>query len=142
MLEIKQVRDLTSIECISVAPGADPFRVLIGQARIATEPYKYLGYARYEGHTFWVHAWVENHSQIKIEKDFQAVEEIAEVAYDVGLQLGRGHVKAIAQPLDLQLRREQMRLIDRDTEEIKAACQELAGMTVEAWERFKAEMDG
>ena len=138
VLEIKQVRDLTAIDCISVAPGADPFRVLIGQARIATEPYKYLGYARFQGHTFWVHAWVENYSEIDIDDDFQSAEEMGEVAFDVGIQLGRGHVKAIAQPLDLQLRREQMRLIDRDAEKIKAACRELAGLTVEAWEQFKA----
>ena len=74
VLEIKQVRDLTSIDCISVAPGADPFRVLIGQARIATEPYKYLGYARFQNHTFWVHAWVENYSEIDIDDDLRSVE--------------------------------------------------------------------
>ncbi len=138
VLEIKQVRDLTDIECISVAAGADPFRVLIGQARIATEPYKYLGYARFRDHTFWVHAWVENYKEIDIEDDLTDPEEVAEVAFDVGVQLGRGHVKAIAQPLDLQLRREQMRLIDRDAEKIKSACRELADLAVEAWEEFKA----
>ncbi len=137
VLEIKQVRDLTAIDCISVAAGPDPFRVLIGQARIATEPYKYLGYARYRGHTFWVHAWVENFSEIDVEDDLSDPEEVMEVAYDVGVQLGRGHVKAIAQPLDLQLRREQLRLIDRDAEKIKAACRELAGLSADAWEQFK-----
>ena len=138
VLEIKQVRDLTAIGCISVTAGPDPFRVLIGQARIATEPYKYLGYARFRDHTFWVHAWVENYSEIDIDEDFGSVEEVTEVAFDVGLQLGRGHVKAIAQPLDLQLRREQLRLIDRDEEKIKTICRELTELTVEAWERFKA----
>ena len=138
VLEIKQVRDLTDIECISVAAGPDPFRVLIGQARIATEPYKYLGYARFRDHTFWVHAWVENYSEIDIDDDFTDPEQVAEVAYDVGVQLGRGHVKAIAQPLDLQLRREQMRLIDRDAEKIKASCRELATLAAEAWNQFKA----
>ncbi len=138
VLEIKQVRDLTEIECISVAAGPDPFRVLIGQARIATEPYKYLGYARFRGHTFWVHAWVENFSEIEIADDLSDAGELAEVAFDVGVQLGRGHVKAIAQPLDLQLRREQLRLIDRDAEKIKAACRELADLSHDAWELFKA----
>ncbi len=138
VLEIKQVRDLTDIDCINVGAGSDPFRVLIGQARIATEPYKYLGYARFRGHTFWVHAWVENFSEIDIEDDLTDPEEVMEMAYDVGVQLGRGHVKAIAQPLDLQLRREQMRLIDRDAEKIKASCRELASLAVDAWERFKA----
>ena len=138
VLEIKQVRDLTDIQCISVAAGPDPFRVLIGQARIASEPYKYLGYARFRGHTFWVHAWVENFSQVEVADDLTDSEEVAEIAYDVGVQLGRGHVKAIAQPLDLQLRREQLRLIDRDAEKIKAACRQLASLTTDAWEQFKA----
>ncbi len=137
VLEIKQVRDLTDIECISVGAGPDPFRVLIGQARIATEPYKYLGYARFREHTFWVHAWVENYSEIDIAGDLRDAGEVAEVAFDVGVQLGRGHVKAIAQPLDLQLRREQMRLIDRDAEKIKTACREIADLSVDAWRQFK-----
>ena len=138
VLEIKQVRDLTGIGCIAVSPGADPFRVLIGQSRIATEPYKYLGYTRFRDHTFWVHAWVENYSELEITTDFTSSEDISEVAFDVGLQLGRGHVKQIAQPLDLQLRREQMRLLDRDTEKIKSTCRELADHVTQAWNRFVA----
>ncbi len=138
VLEIKQVRDLTDIDCIAIAPGADPFRVLVGQSRIATEPYKFLGYARFQDHTFWVHAWVENYSEIDIEHDFTSPAGISEVAFDVGLQLGRGHVKQIAQPLDLQLRREQMRLLDRDAQKIKSTCRELADLVVRAWNRFVA----
>ncbi len=137
VLEIKPVRDLTAIDCISVPPGDDPFRVLVGQSRIATEPFKYLGYIRLNGRTFWVHAWVENYSELEIAEDFTSVEEISEVAFDVGLQLGRGHVKQIAQPLDLQLRREQLRLLDRDTEKIQAACRDLADLVTAAWERFR-----
>ncbi len=139
VLEIKQVRDLAGIPCIAVAPGADPLRVLHGHLHIANQPYRYLGYARFRGRNFWVHAWEDNYSELEIDEDFESLEEIAEMAFDVGVQLGRGHTRQAAAQLEKQLRREQAEQIDRDAEKIKAASQELARLTLEAWERFKAD---
>lgn len=138
VLEVKQVRNLEAIDCIRITSGSDPFRVLIGHARIATEPYRFLGYLRFRGLTFWVHAWVENYSELDIEDDLGSAAELAEVAFDVGVQLGRGHVNQIAGPLDRQLRREQLRLLDRDAAVIEASCIQLARQTLEAWQEFKA----
>ncbi len=138
VLEVKQVRDLTGIPCIAVTPGADPLRVLHGHLHIANQPYRYLGYARFRGRNFWVHAWEDNYSELEIDEDFESLEEIAEIVFDVGVQLGRGHTRQAAAQLEKQLRREQAEQIDRDAEKIKAASQELARLTLEAWERFKA----
>ena len=140
VLEVKQVRELGTIDCIAVAPGTDPFRILKGQARIAYKPYGLLGYLRMRRLTFWIHAWVENYKELTIGEDFASPEELAEVAYDVGVQLGRGHPNLIGAPLDLQLRREQMRLLERDRELIMRQRHELAEMVVEAWQRFREEV--
>jgi hypothetical protein len=136
VLEIKQVRELDEIECISVSKGSDPFRVLLGQSRIAYEPYGHLGYIRLRGDTFWIHAWVENYKEVEIGESFESPEELAEVAYDIGVQLGRGHPNQIGAPLDLQLRREQMRILERDYDEIKQAVEALSQLSFEAWQRF------
>ena len=64
--------------------------------------------------------------------------ELAEVAYDVGVQLGRGHPNQIGADLDLQVRRELLRLLDRDEEEIKEISQDLTVQVVAAWEAFRA----
>lgn len=139
VLEIKEVRDLSGIDCIDSGREQDPFRILVGQTRIAYAPFKHLGYFRFRERNFWVHSWVDNYKEVKIETSFSAREDLQEVAYDVGVQLGKGHIKHIAYPLDLQLRREQLRLIDSARDQIAAACDELARLTVDAWEMFCRE---
>ncbi len=138
VLEIKEVRDLRGIECITISQKGDPFRVLVGQARIAYEPYEFLGYMRYDSNTFWVHAWVDNYKEIKIEKSFESVEDLQEVAYDVGVQLGRGHTKQIAAPLDIQLRREQIRRLTLYEDKLKETCLELTELVIAAWQEFES----
>lgn len=141
VLEVKEVRDLSGIECITISQKADPFRVLVGQARIAYEPYKFLGYIRFRNHTFWVHSWVDNYKELEIGESLQSIEELTEVAYDVGVQLGRGHTNQIAAPLDEQLRREQLRFLTKNQSNIKAICRELTEQTVAAWEMFRSHAE-
>lgn len=141
VLEAKQVRDLSGIDCISSGQRIDPFRILLGQARISYQPFKYLGYFKFRDHSFWVHAWVENYKEVTIGKTFQSIAELARVAYDVGVQLGKGHVRHIGAPLDLQLRLEELRLITRRQEEIKQGCVELESLTLDAWAKFKKNIE-
>ncbi len=140
ILECKQVRDLSGIECVVTGQRIDPFRILIGQARIAYEPFKYLGYFYYLDHNFWVHAWVDNYEEAKIGKTFESLTDLAEVVYDVGVQLGKGQVKHIGAPLDLQIRRMQLQIINTHEAEIKRACQELTELTVAAWKEFCSKL--
>ena len=141
VLEIKQVRDLTGIDCIQVAQGEDPFRILVGQSRIAYEPYRFLGYVRFRDNSFWVHAWVDNYEEVDLDETFESPAELSEVAFDIGVQLGRGHPNQIAYPLDIQIRREQLRLLDLHEQELKETCAELADVAVEAWELFNASLE-
>ncbi|MCB0277290.1 MAG: DUF2252 family protein [Calditrichaeota bacterium] len=136
VLECKEVRDLSGIECIDPGREKDPFRILVGQTRIAYNPFRHLGYFRFRNRNFWVHSWVDNYKEIKIGKSFANPGEMAEVVYDIGVQLGRGHVKHIAYPLDLQLRREQAALLREHKDEAMKGFAKLADQTVAAWERF------
>jgi hypothetical protein len=136
VLEVKEVRNLGGIKCIQSGQMADPFRIIRGQARIAYQPFHYLGYFRFRHLNFWVHSWVDNYKEVTIGKTFQSPNELGEVAYDIGVQLGKGHVKYIADPFDLQLRREQLQLINQHEEEIKKEKEELAKLTIRAWEQF------
>lgn len=142
VLEFKEVRDLSEINCIDSGREKDPFRILLGQTRIAYSPFKHLGYFRFRDRNFWVHSWVDNYKEADIKKSFESVDEMKEVAYDVGVQLGKGHVKHIATPFDLQLRREQLQLLKNHQASIIAACKELTGQTVAAWEAFCKVMKG
>jgi len=142
VLEVKEVRELAEIDCVRVSSGSDPFRVLLGQTRIAYEPFGHLGYIRFQDKSFWIHAWVENYEEVEIGDSLTSHDELAEVAYDVGVQLGRGHVNQIGAPLDAQLRAEQMRILDRDQEQLGQAVDDLTRLTLEAWELFRAEVAG
>ena len=141
VLELKQVRDLHSIECISVGRGDEPLRILIGQSLIAYQPYGLLGYVLFDDLTFWIHAWVDNYAEVSILESFPSPEELGEVAYDIGLQLGRGHTNQVAPQLDLQVRRSLFRLLARDEDEIRQISRELTSMVSGAWEEFSAGFD-
>ena len=130
VLEIKEVRSLAGISCIE-ATEDDPFRVLLSQARIAYRPFNHLGYLRLDGRNFWVHAWVQNYDEVEIGESFRTPEELAEVAYDAGVQLGRGHHKMIAAPFDTQLKQAQLEFLDTHSDEVAAASRELAELRIE-----------
>lgn len=139
VLEMKEVRDISGIECINAGNKIDPFRVLLGQARIAYTPFNHLGYFFHKDKNFWVHSWVDNYKEIDINKSFENVEMLREIVFDVGVQLGKGHVKHIAAPFDLQLRLQQNECIKNNYDDIKLQCRELEKLTVDAWTLFLQE---
>ncbi len=141
ILEAKEVRDLSGIRCIGHTQNLDPFRVLVGQARIAYRPYPYLGYAQIEGHTFWIHGWADNYKEMDLH-EIESPEVLRDIAYDVGLQLGRGHVNQIAAPLDAQLRRAQKSFIEHHQEDLQEAIIDMTQMVTEAQARFAEEAEG
>jgi hypothetical protein len=137
VLELKQVRDLSHISCVTSAANFDPFRILLGQARISYTPFRLLGYVRLGGTNFWVHAWVRNYKELDIGQ-FETPEQLLEVVYDVGVQLGRGHPKQVADPFGWQLRRELSQLLDKLEPRLLDSARDLEAGTVEAWQRFCA----
>ncbi|MBD3385687.1 DUF2252 domain-containing protein [candidate division KSB1 bacterium] len=141
ILEIKQVRDLDPISCINPGSKFDPFRIMIAQARIAYEPFQYLGYFRYCQKTFWVHGWVDNYQQVDIETTFHTVDELAQVVYDIGVQLGMGHTNQIAAPFDEQLRQKLKRVIDQYDRDIFQLSVDLAKLSLDAHSRFCRTVD-
>ncbi len=138
VVEVKEVRTLEGIECITAAQGADPFRILVGQSRIAYQPYGLLGTMRFRDRAFWVHKWVDNYHEVDVDESFASLDELRQVVADIGVQLGKGHPKE-TEAFDLQLRREQLRLLDADEVRIRRVRRELAELTVDAWERFREE---
>lgn len=138
LLEAKELRDLSGISCMRGERRRDPFRILVGQSRIAYVPYPYLGYVRHHDQVFWIHGWVDNYAELDLGVG-QNGDELAEVAHDIGVQLGRGHPRQIASPLDAQLRRAMKEMVDRLRPRIETLSVELAAEVVAAWERFRRE---
>ena len=139
VIEIKRVRDLAGIDCIQTTDD-DPLRVLLSQARISYEPFQWLGYIRLDEGNFWTHGWVRNYEEIDIDETFGSPDELAEVAYDAGVQLGIGHPKLAAAPFDQILRRQLLEHLDAHPGEIERLSGELAEQVIEAWRRFASEV--
>lgn len=140
VLEIKEVRDISGISCLTRAQKFDPFRILIGQSRIAYQPFHHLGYFTFRGINLWVHSWVQNYKEVDIYKSFKNVNELKEVVFDIGVQLGRGHPKQIAAPLDLQLRLAQLRWLNLYDVKLNRSCNKLADEVVKAWNLFRTKV--
>jgi hypothetical protein len=138
VIEIKRVRNLAGIDCIRTKDD-DPLRVLLSQARISYEPFQWLGYLRLDEGNFWTHGWVHNYKEIDIDRTFRSPEELAEVAFDAGVQLGIGHPKLAAAPFDQILRRQLLEHLDAHPGEIERMSSELADQVNEAWRRFASE---
>lgn len=139
ILELKEVRDLSGIPCIDRAARSDPFRVLVGQARIAYVPYDYIGYLRMDDRTFWIHSWVTNYRELDVNEESHEPADLAEVVFDVGVQLGHGHPNQIASPMDDELRAELAMLVDGLRPRLTREVEALYERVVDAWARFRAE---
>ena len=140
VLEIKEVRDISQIPCLTRVQIFDPFRILIGQARIAYQPFYHLGYFYFKEKNFWVHSWVMNYKELDIQKNYRDKKELQEIVYDVGVQLGRGHPKQIAAPLDFQLRQSQLRWLEQYDNKLLKACESLAEEVEYSWKRFSEKV--
>jgi hypothetical protein len=133
LLEFKEIRHLESIPCIHHDPG--PTRIFVGQARIAYEPFLYPGAVHAGGLSFWVHAWPLNYAELQVET-LLSPEELSEVVYDVGVQLGRGHPKRWSAREAVRLRRALAKGLPEGR--LRATTAALAAETRAAWERFRA----
>ncbi|MCZ6679246.1 MAG: DUF2252 family protein [Candidatus Poribacteria bacterium] len=143
ILEAKEVRNLRGIDCVHAAEG-DAFRILIGQSRIANLHHRFLGHfprsgGIFGGEAFWVQSWADNYTELNIMESLESLQDLREIVYDVGLQLGRGHTVEIADPLDFQLRRAQLTFLSEYEEQIKTTVEKMAAMTVAGWEVFREE---
>jgi hypothetical protein len=143
ILEAKEVRDLSAVDCVYARSSGGAFRILVGQARIAEVTDRFLAQVprpRRSGAdepTFWIHAWRPQYSELSVETSPGSAEELAEIAYDVGLQLGRGHTRKIAAPLDLQLRHAQLRSLRRFESEIRRFIEQMTKSVYDGWQHFR-----
>lgn len=136
VLEAKEVRSLAGIPCIQASAEPDPFRILLGQARIAYRPFPYLGFVHALDTVFWMHGWTNHYYEMRVDRSYEDLGELRQIVYDIGVQLGRGHVNAIATPLDVQLRHAQSEYIARHEDELRGLIARLSVHTTETWREF------
>jgi hypothetical protein len=138
ILEGKELRDLGPIDCVSARRG-DALRVVLAQQRISNRRDPFLAVVPRgededpEDPPFWVQSWSPNYAELDLDDSQLTPDDLAAVAFDVGVQLGRGHTSQIASPFDRDLREAQRRSLDRHESEIRQLATDLARDVSRIW---------
>lgn len=135
MLEAKALQPGALASCMRGA-DLDAARVIETQMTMSSAPQRFLGAMTISGKPFYTHAWEVQYIELRV-SDVGSGEELAEIAEDVGLQLGRGHAKT-EDPTRAPTLRKQLRAVAlRLAPEVEAAAFELSLEVSHAWERFR-----
>ncbi|MDJ0946873.1 MAG: DUF2252 family protein [Kiloniellales bacterium] len=143
LIEAKAVRDLKDIDCVQ-RPRVEVGRIAIAQARLAFEAPRYvgsvtmhpkLGFKRRQ--KFLVFAWDDNYTELSVPGSFETLQDLFDVARDVGIQLGRGHPKSIADPYEAALRRALLEEVSNLEADIRASIAAMTRWTIAAWKRVR-----
>ena len=154
ILEAKEIdlkRDFGCARRLGLRVG----QILVAQSRIALRPDPYIGFVHFhpsraqtrevdpeiwDGSLFWVHAWEDGYTELSVEESFQSYEELKEVVFDVGIQLGLGHPKGVMSPHDDHLRGILLWMIETYEDRYYEAVDIMTNSTIQAWIRFKTEV--
>jgi hypothetical protein len=135
ILEAKLVRPLSDVDCVRTDQG--PERVPIGMALIAYAPFPYSGLLTHRGRTFWVHGWTDDYMELSIDSWITSPQDMRQVAYDVGIQLGLAHPKEVAGKFRPGVRGILLEATCKNEARIRKAIHHLAEATVAAWMAFR-----
>ena len=136
ILEAKLVRPLSDVDCLSIEQG--PERVPLGMALIAYAPFPFSGLLTHRGRTFWVHGWTDDYMELSIDSWFASPQDMRQVAYDVGIQLGWAHPKEVAgKDIRPGLRGILLEATYKNEGRLRKTIDHLAEATVAAWMAFR-----
>ncbi len=135
ILEAKLVRPLSDVDCVRTDQG--PERVPLGMALIAYAPFPFSGLLTHRGRTFWVHGWTDDYMELSIDSWITSPQDMRQVAYDVGIQLGLGHPKEVAGKFRPGLRAILLEATCKNEGRIRKTIHHLAEATVAAWMAFR-----
>ncbi len=142
VLEAKEVRDMSGVPCVQRGSGA--YSIVVSQRNIGRMSPRFLAPVPNVPETpeharpFWVHEWLSDYHELQ-RRDVRSVEELAEIAFDVGVQLGEGHVRGVGGAMHIQLRSEQEAMMEELEEPLRDAIDTLTSLVVRSWEAYAQE---
>ncbi len=134
IIEGKELRDLGSIDCIQMPAGV--LRVLIGVRRVGRLNHEILGHvpdARSEGPLWWIKSWEPSYQELTLD-DLRSPDELREIAYDSGVQLGQGHVRGLEDSTGRTRHTAALEVAERYEPKVRELSSRLVADMLEAWE--------
>jgi hypothetical protein len=145
VLEAKELRDLSSVPCVQAGLLGGRFRTIVGRARLGGNDDPFLAVVPRgpeeapDDPPFWVQSWRPDYRELDAAHDLTSTDELDEVVYQVGLQLGRGHIRQLATPFDDQLRRAVRDMLRDYGPRLRATIHTMTERTLASWQQFRAE---
>ncbi len=134
IVEAKQIRDLSGNPCLRTDVNAS--RILSGEDLIAYEPFRYSAVVPRGDKSFWIHDWTDDYQEASIADVLRTDEDLKDIAYDAGVQLGRAHPRRPDRSPDKDRQRAIRNAVRRHRGRIRAAVFQLAEETEAAWRAF------
>jgi hypothetical protein len=139
LLEAKAVRSRGTAKCLEQATSAPTFRIVEGSRQVGRLTHAILiagpdpatAEVAVEGvhlNDWWIRSWDPAYHEIRLE-DLESVPDVADLAYDAGVQLGAGAVAADSETL----RRQLAASIDQAEPWLRRAAEQLVGEMMRGW---------
>lgn len=146
VLEGKQLSELTGLECLDVPKAGEIFRVIGGAEQIGRIHHEVLSviptrHADGPGtRDWWIRNWDPTYGEVDID-DLASVDELKEVAHDVGAQLGSTNLRERSPLLEAQMRQRELETSTRLEGRIRFFARQLVRELLEEWTQFRARGD-
>ena len=142
LLEAKQLSQLEGVPCVQVPLSGEAFRVITAAEQIGRIRHDVLLVAPRreeqgpEVRDWWVRTWDETYVEVAT-ADLASADELAEVAHDVGAQLGCTNLRHSIPLLEAQLRRAEVAAVKRLGPRIRATACRLVDELLAGWEEWR-----
>lgn len=142
LLEAKQLSQLEGVPCVQVPLSGEAFRVIAAAEQIGRLRHGVLLVAPRrddqapEVRDWWVRTWDETYVEMAT-ADLASTGELAEVAHDVGAQLGSTNLRQSIPLLEAQLRKAELPAVARLDPRIRATARHLVDELLAGWEEWR-----
>jgi uncharacterized protein (DUF2252 family) len=142
LLEAKQLSQLEGVPCVQVPLSGEAFRVITAAEQIGRIRHGVLLVAPRRDEQgpdvrdWWVRTWDEAYVEVAA-ADLASPDELAEVAHDVGAQLGSANLRHSIPLLEAQLRRAELAAVRRLGPRIRGTARRLVDDVLAGWESWR-----
>jgi hypothetical protein len=143
ILESKELSDLTGVSCLYVPSVGESVRVIDGAEQIGRLRHDVLSVVPKpasvgpEVRDRWIRSWDYSYGEVNID-DLASVEELKEIAHDVGVQLGAANLSDREQSAEARLRIRELETVARLEPRIRALARQMSREIVDASKRLRA----
>jgi uncharacterized protein (DUF2252 family) len=143
VLEAKEVSPLRAERCITVPATAEVYRVVEGLTQLGRLTNRLVialpatSGIRADAPGWWIKVWDRTYQELAVD-DLASPEELAEVAVDVGAQLGSTNLRETPEAVAEQKRGAELEAVARLEPRIREVTHTLAVAAIDAWREFKS----